>query len=145
MGKLTVDDWNSRSARYLIPSAVRRDLSEIYRETCVETNRWVTWTLTGLSLLWGAAGLAGAIPAMFSVMMFDSPESVTNLAVIAAALSIFTFPVVCLFTIVASWVAYGRGNARKACRLMALPLANVAVCGAAIAWIELVQNGNFAG
>lgn len=101
--------------------------------------------LAALSLLWGALGLLGAIPAMFAVMMFDAPGSETNLPTIAAAASIFTFPLVCLFTIIASWAAYSSGTSQRALQITALPLINLVVGSGSFAWIEWMQGGKFTG
>jgi hypothetical protein len=120
-------------------------LSDLTDENRVEQNPRAKWTLASLTLVWSLLGLLGTIPAMFAVMMFDAPSSETNLATIAAAGSIFTFPLICLFTIVASWAAYSSGAYRRALRLMALPLISLVVGGAAFAWIELMQDGKFTG
>jgi hypothetical protein len=101
--------------------------------------------LCATTVLWVALGLAAIIPALFSVMMFDAPGSEKNLAVRALAASLMGFPIVCGFSVAKSWLVFREKAYWLACALALLPLINVAVGGAGLAWIQLVQGGKFNG
>ena len=58
------------------------------------------------TLGWGLAGSASLFVGMMSVMLFDAPGSENSLKVWAFVLSIWSFPVLCVLSIVGSWVTW---------------------------------------
>lgn len=97
-----------------------------------------------ISVLWILAGVAGLMPALFSVMLFDAPGSESNPATIALALAVATFPFVCLGAAVQS-LRSASADSGGDYRLLFLPLLNIVVAAIAVAWIEAFQNGRFNG
>ena len=97
------------------------------------------------TVLWVGLGLFSVLPAMFSVMMFDAPGSDANPATWALFASVVSFPFVCGGAVATSWAAFRAGEFAKACWCACLPVINLAVGGAASAWITLAQDGKFAG
>jgi hypothetical protein len=63
------------------------------------------------SVVWGVALVPAAFAALFSPMMFDSPGSTSHPRVVAAFVSVVSFPILCVASIVASWIAAGRYRA----------------------------------
>lgn len=97
-----------------------------------------------ISVLWILAGVAGLIPALFSVMLFDAPGSESNPATIALALAVATFPFVCFGAAVQA-LRSAADESGGDYRLLFVPLLNVVVAALAVAWIEAFQNGRFNG
>lgn len=97
------------------------------------------------TVVWGLAGVASAIPAMFSVMLFDAPGSEENPATIALAAAMMGFPVACLIAVTQAWAAYRRDDATRIKLWSSAPLVVVAVGAVAAAWIEWFQGGKLAG
>jgi hypothetical protein len=110
---------------------------------------------TALILVFGATVLlvvmavVGAVPAMMTPMLFDSPESLYSPATITLAISVATFPLVCILAALLSWLvvllpAFATLAHRYlwACGLTVLPLVNVAIAGVALAWITYVNDGS---
>ena len=58
------------------------------------------------SVVWGVSLFIGVFMAMMSVMMFDAPGSQNNPRVIAMFVSVVSFPVLCLVSILATWLAW---------------------------------------
>lgn len=56
--------------------------------------------------MWGVLFFAGALMAMMSPMMFDSPGSESNPHVIALFAAVVSFPILCLVSIVATWLTW---------------------------------------
>lgn len=97
------------------------------------------------SVLWGALGTVGVVPALFSVMMFDAPGSTTNPATIASAASVMSFPLVCGISVSLCWTRFREQRFAAAGWSTLLPLMNVVVLAAAIGWIEWMQGGKLNG
>lgn len=93
--------------------------------------------------------VVGALPALMTPMMFDDPRALESPATITLALSIATFPLVCVVAVLLSWLVFTLPifaqvphRYRWACGLTALPLLNVAIGGLALAWISAVNGGS---
>ena len=99
----------------------------------------------GSMLAWTLLGLASAVPAMFSVMMFDAPGSTSNPATMALVASLMTFPFICALTVGNVWHAHRTGDLSSAYRWACLPFFNLAVGGAGTLWICLMQGGMLSG
>jgi len=104
--------------------------------------KFVVW---GTTLVWIPLALASALPAMFAVMAFDAPGSERNPATIALVAATMSFPLVAIVAVLESWNRYRQGSFALACRWACLPLVNLAVAAAGVAWITFVQGGRFAG
>ena len=96
------------------------------------------------------AAVVGALPAMMTPMMFDSPGSLESPATVTLALSVATFPLVCILAVLLSWLVFSLPVFATiphrylwACGLTALPLINVAIAGLALAWISYFNGGSF--
>jgi hypothetical protein len=99
----------------------------------------------GTTATWALLGALSAIPAMFSVMMFDAPGSTSNAATIALFVSLISFPFVCILAMFESQSRRRKGSLRAACLWSCLPVVNLLIGGAALAWITYMQSGRFAG
>jgi hypothetical protein len=86
------------------------------------------------AVVWSGLGVASLFPAMFSVMMFDSPGSESNPLVIAMFASVISFPVVCFATVAKILRASKEQAYSRACLLACIPLINIAIVGAAAAF-----------
>lgn len=102
------------------------------------------------TVIWVAAAIIGLLPALMSPMMFDAPGSLENRATVALALSVATFPVVCILAVLLGWLVFALPALADlpyhyywACGLMLLPLLNVVVGGLALAWIICFNGGFF--
>jgi len=97
------------------------------------------------SLVWGLAGIAGAVPAMFSVMLFDAPGSESNVATIVFAACMAGFPIACFVAIAQGWAHYRSGRHQSTALCACAPLVVLALGGASYAWIALMQGGKLNG
>jgi hypothetical protein len=104
-----------------------------------------TFIVFGSLTAWILLGVVSVIPAMFSVMAFDAPGSESNPATMALVASVMSFPFACAIAVARIWRAYRGDEISLACRWACLPLVNVLVAGAAMAWITWFQGGKFAG
>ncbi len=95
--------------------------------------------------LWLLATVPGIGLAMFSVMLFDAPGSEENPATIALFYSLSTFPVICVVSVVLSWILYRRQWSTVACWIACLPLLNVIAGIGAIVYLETFCGGRFSG
>jgi hypothetical protein len=73
------------------------------------------------SLAWAVLGIAGLVPAGFSVMLFDAPGSTSNPSNVGLFLLIASFPVFCLAAIVAGITDLCRKKYQRATLWMCLP------------------------
>ncbi|HEY9764065.1 MAG TPA: hypothetical protein V6D07_16150 [Trichocoleus sp.] len=94
--------------------------------------------------------VVGVFPAVMTPMMFDSPGSLENPATVIFALSVATFPIVCILAVILSWLtallpimARFPQHYTWACTLTGLPLINVVIGGLALAWIAIFNGGYF--
>ncbi len=83
-------------------------------------------------------------------MMFDDPRAIESPATITLALSIATFPVVCVLAVLVSWLVFWLPVFADlphrylwACGLTALSLINVATAGLTLAWTAYFNGGSF--
>lgn len=102
------------------------------------------------TVIWVLGAVVGALPALMTPMMFDSPGSLENPATVTLAISVATFPVVCILAVLLSWLVFLLPVFADlphrylwACGLMALPLINVATAGLALAWLSYFNGGSF--
>jgi hypothetical protein len=98
-----------------------------------------------VTVAWGLAGAAGALPAMFAVMLFDAPGSESRVATITLAAALMAFPLVCLVSVWEVWNSFRMGNARRLKLWACAPLLILAIGAAAAAWVEFVQGGQLNG
>ena len=103
------------------------------------------WVVIGASIVWVPLGILSTVPAGFSVMMFDAPGADKNPATIALVFGLMSFPVACLFGVAISWKALRGEKFFQACLWTYLPFVSLAIGGAGLAWIWMVQGGRFAG
>lgn len=96
------------------------------------------------------AAVVGFFPAVMTPMMFDAPGSLENPVTVTLALSVATFPIVCVLAVILSWLmallpmlAHFPQHYTWACLLTGLPLINVAIGGFAIVWLSLFNGGSF--
>lgn len=98
----------------------------------------------GTTIAWVVLGVVSVLPAMFAPMMFDAPGSEKNIATIALALSLVSFPIVCGVAVIGSHLCLCSEAHALACSVACLPLINLALGGAGLWWISNVQGGRFA-
>lgn len=103
--------------------------------------RWLIVT----TLLFAVGGVLGVIPALFSPMMFDAPGSTENPFTVALFLSVISFPVVSLLSIVISWLLYAFDRPRAAWLLALTPLIPIFVGALALTGLQLLHGGSFSG
>jgi hypothetical protein len=106
---------------------------------------WTRWAMIFTGAAWLVIGALAAIPAMFSVMMFDAPGATENVATYVLAAAVMSFPIACFGAVALARPARLGGRMGRAWLCLALPLVNIVVGGAAAAWISLMQDGRFAG
>lgn len=94
--------------------------------------------------------IAGFLPAIMTPMMFDDPKALESPATVTLALSIATFPIVCMVAVLLSWLVFLLPVFANlpyryilACGLTALPLINLSIAGLALAWISYFNDGFF--
>jgi hypothetical protein len=58
------------------------------------------------TFLWITLGVIGLLPALFAIMLFDAPNSYKDLNLVIYFWSVFTFPVICIASILLSWGFY---------------------------------------
>jgi hypothetical protein len=95
------------------------------------------------SILAVPAIAVGGMMAIMSPMMFDAPGSDSNPPVILLFVSTLSFPLVCLASVIAAWVAFGLRRNRGAFWLSLAPLLPVLSGVAAIVWLQLASGGSF--
>jgi len=90
------------------------------------------------SVVWGVLFFGGLLMAMMSPMMFDAPGSESNPRVVAMFASVVSFPILCLVSILATWLTWrftrdSPAAARRRWTLFvaALPLLSVVAFGIA--------------
>lgn len=98
---------------------------------------------------WGLAGLAALVPAALLVMVFDAPGSEENPWTWVILCGGWSFPPLCLLSIILSWVAWGatrHGTAGRGLRVGAalLPLASLAVVAVGFGMLQARCGGSFA-
>lgn len=97
-----------------------------------------------IAILWYLLGVAGALPAMFSVMMVDAPGASERLATLTLMYATLAFPLVCFGSATAA-LKLRRDERTRAKRMLCLPLVVVLVGAAAVLWITVKQGGQFNG
>lgn len=112
---------------------------------------------TVLAVVWLILAALSALPAMFSVMMFDAPGSEEVVWTQLAAYGMLAMPVVTLgATVIAGvaigvgWMAHTKQNVRQArgatmlaCALLMLPALNLAVVVTGFVGLQVVCDGSF--
>jgi hypothetical protein len=93
------------------------------------------------TVVFGLAGLLGLLPALTSFFLFDAPGSEKNPATILLFFSAATLPIVCLVSIILSWILYRRKKFTLGCYISFLPAINLLCGAAALLWLELFNNG----
>ena len=101
-----------------------------------------TWILV-TTFVFGATGALGILLALTSFFLFDAPGSEKNPATNLLFCCALTLPIVCLASIVMSWVLYARKHFAMASGISLLPLVNLAGGAAALLWLQLFNHGNF--
>lgn len=79
------------------------------------------------TVVWGVLLVPGAAGALLSPMMFDAPGSMNDPQVIAAFVSVVSFPILCVVSIAASWIAWRvfRTSSSGASRAVPIALASL--------------------
>ena len=95
------------------------------------------------TIVFGVAGLLGLLPALTSFFLFDAPGSEKNPATVVLFCAALTFPIVCLISIILSWILYARKHFAVACYTSFLPAVNIVCGGTALIWLELFNGGQF--
>jgi hypothetical protein len=86
------------------------------------------------------------LPAFFLVaMVLGAPGAVERPATVLLAFSGVAMPLSCFGAVAGAWKAYRRDEIGEAFRAFWIPAALLAVAGAACAWIEFMQDGQFNG
>ncbi len=93
------------------------------------------------TVLFSLGGLVGLLPALTSFFLFDAPGSDKNPATILLFCSAVTFPLLCLVSVVLSWILYARERFTASCWIAFLPVVNVVAGTLALLWLELFNNG----
>lgn len=101
--------------------------------------------LAVMSVLVGILGALGAVPALFSVMMFDAPGATQNPATIALFVAVASFPFVCLGAIAIAWSLFGLKQFALACIAIWLPVINAVLGGIAYYCLQEFYDGRFNG
>lgn len=78
---------------------------------------------TVVTIVWGLALFPGAAFAMMSPMMFDAPGSEKSHYVWMLFYCVLSFPVLCVVSIVASWIVFGRMSGSETALARVLPIA----------------------
>jgi hypothetical protein len=104
------------------------------------TRNWLIVT----SIVFGGTFVVLSFPLLIaSVMMFDAPGSQGNPPTVLLFWSVISFPVLCLFSIVGSWVLY-RFTKDTAARLVSLlPLVSGLLFLVGWFWLDVSCGGNF--
>lgn len=72
--------------------------------------------------------LLGSIPAaIMTPMFFDAPEAIHSPTTWIAAIAIATLPLVCIASILFSWLSYRSRHYKRAIYLSLMPLINIVV------------------
>lgn len=95
--------------------------------------------------LWSLFGLLGIMPAGLSCMLMDAPGADQQQATVTLVLSIVTFPIACLVSVIFCLIAMRFGNAVFAYLSLILPMGNIIIGAAALYWIETMQRGSLNG
>ena len=99
----------------------------------------IGWIALSVGLI--VVGLASLLPVMMLPMMFDAPGSESNRLLIALAVAVAAFPLLCLIGAVLPWLFWRRSFARWLFLPPALDLAFVIVGFVAL---QHFCQGNFA-
>jgi hypothetical protein len=78
------------------------------------------------SMIWTSALVISLMPALMSVMIFDSPGSEERLVLWVLFWAMFSFPLVTAIAIAGGWVFYFLKHNRLAIGTTLLPLINIA-------------------
>ncbi|PSR19466.1 hypothetical protein C8255_02360 [filamentous cyanobacterium CCP3] len=107
----------------------------------------VLWVAT---VIWIAAAVVGVVPALMSPMILAAPGALEHPAAVTLALSVGTFPVVCIVAVLLGWLTFALPALAHrphrdlwACVLINLPLLNIATGGLALAWMSWFNGGSF--
>ncbi|MFO0601193.1 MAG: hypothetical protein U0228_38140 [Myxococcaceae bacterium] len=102
--------------------------------------------------VWGPGLFISGFFAMFSVMLFDAPGSENNPYLLFAASGLWSAPVLCIVSILASWLAWGLSRTKppeaqgpwRAVRVIAacLPLLSVVVTVVGFVLLQVKCGGS---
>jgi hypothetical protein len=94
--------------------------------------------------IWFALMIVVSVPALFSIMMFDAPGSDRPATYLLAG-SLMSCPFACGFSVLMSERSIKTHALLSAFLWTMLPLVNIAVGSAGLAWIVWMQGGRFNG
>ncbi len=98
-----------------------------------------------IHIIFGIAFPFSVYVALLSPMMFDAPGSTENILVWLLFIAVFTFPLMILTSIIASWGIARSGKGYKMALVCSLlPCLNIALFFISMGCIEIFQNGSFA-
>lgn len=95
--------------------------------------------------LFGLLLIPSLIMCMISPMLFDAPGSENNIFTWMLLLSVLSFPVLTITSIVLSWIFYSNKNYKVAVYCATTPLLSVALFILSIVLLEVSSGGKFAG
>ncbi len=102
------------------------------------------------TLAWTPLGAASFFVGMMSVMLFDAPGSQEDPRIWAVALSIWSFPVLCLLSVAGGWVMWfvtrrwdvTRASRGRLLRLLVAGLPLLSVVAFAFSFAVMVASGS---
>jgi len=59
-----------------------------------------------VTFVWGTLLIPGLVSLLFTPMMFDAPGSASNPMTYLIILFVLSFPVLCIFSLIGTWVAF---------------------------------------
>jgi hypothetical protein len=110
------------------------------------------WPLAAVltTVAWSLSGAASVFVGMMSVMLFDAPGSEEDARVWAVALSVWSYPVLCLLSIIGGWVTWfvtrrweaARARRGRFVRLAVAGLPFLSIVAFAISFAFLAASGS---
>ncbi len=96
------------------------------------------------SIIFGILVLPSLPMIMMSAMMFDSPGSEDSIPTITLVISLIAYPFVTFIGVVTAWILFMRKKHILAILSASLPILNILIGIAAIIYMAVFCDGNFA-
>ncbi len=97
-----------------------------------------------LSVIWCLILPFAGIMAMFSPMMFDSPESTESMMAWLVFFSVFFFPLVIILSVAATWIIWAYKKYKLSLWIALLPLFNIMLILISFFLLAVLCSGEFA-
>lgn len=97
---------------------VERLFRELKPEMTILVEKEFTWSFSVVNVLLGIISLPIA---MMSPMGCGAPGACSNIFAAALFVAVFTFPLVCLLSVVVGWLLYAKGRVEAASIVLRLP------------------------